>query len=248
MLAVILDGSPMRALIVEDYAPVRDAVQEGLVEAGFAVDVASNGEEGLWLAQAHPYDVVILDIMLPKLSGLDVLRRLRRDGSKLAILLLTAKDTVEDRVSGLDLGADDYLVKPFAFAELLARVRSLVRRRYDTRDPTIRISNLELDTTRREVRRGASPITLSAREYALLEYLAVRAGELVTRTEIWEHVYDFHSDAQSNVVDVYIGYLRKKLGAPQLIHTRRGHGYVLAETATELATESATETAPETKR
>jgi len=220
---------PMRVLVVEDYAPVRTAVRDGLVEAGFAVDVAGNGEEGLWLAEQNPYDAVILDIMLPKLDGLEVLRRLRKGGSKHAVLLLTAKDTVADRVAGLDLGADDYLVKPFAFAELLARVRSLIRRRYDTKDPTIRLADLEIDTARRTVRRGASVIALSAREYALLEYLALRAGELVTRTEIWEHVYDFRSDAQSNVVDVYVGYLRKKLGSPQLIHTRRGQGYVLAE-------------------
>jgi DNA-binding response OmpR family regulator len=232
-LSSVIGDAPvvMRALVVEDYAPLRTAVQEGLVEAGFAVDAAANGEEGLWLAQQTPYDVVILDIMLPKLDGLEVLRRLRTQGSKLAVLLLTAKDTVEDRVAGLDHGADDYLVKPFAFAELLARVRALVRRRYDTKDPTLRIADLEIDTARRSVRRGSATIALSAREYALLEYLAVRAGELVTRTEIWEHVYDFHSEAQSNVVDVYVGYLRKKLGPPQLIHTRRGHGYVLGTDA-----------------
>ena len=217
----------MRALVVEDYAPVRAAVRDGLVEAGFAVDVALNGEDGLWLAQSNPYDVVILDIMVPKVDGLEVLRRLRKSGSKLAVLLLTAKDTVEDRVKGLDLGADDYLVKPFAFSELLARVRALVRRRYDTKDPTIRIDDLEIDTAKRVVKRGETTIALSAREYALLEYLAARAGELVTRTEIWEHVYDFNSDAHSNVIDVYVGYLRKKLGTPQLIHTRRGQGYVL---------------------
>ena len=221
----------MRALVVEDYAPLRTAVQHGLVEAGFAVDVASNGEEGLWLAEQNPYDVVILDIMLPKLDGLEVLRRLRKQGSKVAVLLLTAKDTVEDRVNGLDLGADDYLVKPFAFTELVARARALVRRRYDTKDPTIRIADLEIDTAKRSVKRGEAAIVLSAREYALLEYLAVRAGELVTRTEIWEHVYDFRSEAHSNVVDVYIGYLRKKLGGPPLIHTRRGQGYVLGADA-----------------
>ncbi len=220
----------MRALVVEDYTPIRDAVRDGLVEAGYAVDVASNGEEGLWFAEQNPYDVVILDVMLPKLDGHEVLRRLRRNGSKLAVLLLTAKDTVADRVTGLDLGADDYLVKPFAFEELLARVRALVRRRYDAKDPTIRIADLEVDTAGRAVRRGGTPIVLSAREYALLEYLALRTGELVTRTEIWEHVYDFHSEAHSNVVDVYVGYLRKKLGAPQLIHTRRGQGYVLGGT------------------
>ncbi len=217
----------MRALVVEDYSPVRIAVTEGLVEHGFAVDSAADGEEGLWLAESNPYDVVVLDIMLPKLDGLGLLKRLRAKGSQVAVLLLTARDTVEDRVRGLDLGADDYLVKPFAFAELVARVRALVRRRYDTRAPTIVIDDLAVDTAKRLVRRGDELITLSAREYALLEYLALRAGELVTRTDIWEHVYDFNSDAHSNVVDVYVGYLRKKLGAPPLIHTRRGHGYVL---------------------
>jgi DNA-binding response OmpR family regulator len=217
----------MRALVVEDYAPIRTAVRDGLVEAGFAVDVAGNGEEGLWFAQQHPYDVIILDIMLPKVDGLEVLRRLRKAGSSVAVLLLTAKDTVDDRVKGLDAGADDYLVKPFAFAELVARARALVRRAYAAKDPAIRIRDLEIDTAKRSVRRGDATITLSAREYALLEYLALRTGQLVTRTEIWEHVYDFHAEAQSNVIDVYIGYLRKKLGTPQVIHTRRGQGYVL---------------------
>jgi DNA-binding response OmpR family regulator len=220
----------MRALVVEDYAPVRNAVTEGLAENGFAVDSAADGEEGLWLAESNPYDVVVLDLMLPKLDGLSLLKRLRANGSGVPILLLTAKDTLDDRVRGLDSGADDYLVKPFAFAELLARVRALVRRRYDARDPVIHVGDLEIDTTRRTVRRGGEPIALSAREYALLEYLAMRVGQLVTRTEIWEHVYDFNSDAHSNVVDVYIGYLRKKVerdGAAKLIHTRRGQGYVL---------------------
>jgi DNA-binding response OmpR family regulator len=213
----------MRVLVVEDYAPVRAAVREGLLENGFAVD----GEDGLWFAAANPYDVVILDIMLPKLDGLTLLRRLRASGSRVAVLLLTAKDTIEDRVTGLDLGADDYLVKPFAFAELLARVRALVRRRYDVATSLITIEDLEIDTATRTVRRAETSIPLSAREYALLEYLGLRAGELVTRTDIWEHLYDFQSDSTSNVVDVYIGYLRKKLGAPQLIHTRRGQGYIL---------------------
>jgi len=219
----------MRALVVEDYAPVRTAVVEGLTENGFAVDSSADGEEGLWFAQQNPYDVIVLDLMLPKLDGLGVLRKLRASGSTVPVLVLTARDGVDDRVRGLDTGADDYLVKPFAFAELLARVRVLVRRRYDAA-PVIRIGDLEIDTTKRAVKRGDESIVLSAREYALLEYLALRAGQLVTRTEIWEHVYDFHSDAHSNVVDVYIGYLRKKLerdGAAKLIHTRRGHGYVL---------------------
>jgi DNA-binding response OmpR family regulator len=217
----------MRALIIEDYAPVRTAVRDGLLENGFAVDAAGDGEQGLWLAEQHPYDVVILDIMLPRLSGLDVLRRLRDAGSATAVLLLTARDTVSDRVEGLDLGADDYLVKPFAFAELLARVRALVRRSYAKPRAAIEVSDLVIETSQRVVRRGTRKIAMSAREYALLEYLAMRAGQLVTRTEIWDHVYDFNADVQSNVVDVYIGYLRKKLGPPPLIHTRRGHGYLL---------------------
>ena len=218
----------MRALVIEDYAPIRDAISEGLVEHGFAVDVAADGAEGWWLAEANPYDIVILDIMLPELDGLTVLQRLRAKGDPVSVLMLTAKDTVGDRVRGLDLGADDYLVKPFAFAELVARVRALVRRRYNIQDPIVKIEDLRIDTVARTVQRADREIVLSPREYALLEYLAMRAGELVTRTQIWEHVYDFNSDATSNVVDVYVGYLRKKLGAPGLIHTRRGFGYVLA--------------------
>ena len=220
----------MRVLVVEDYAPVRTAVREGLAENGFAVDTASDGEEGLWLAESNPYDVIVLDLMLPKLDGTSVLKKLRSKGLQVAVIVLTARDQLDDRVRGLDLGADDYLVKPFAFAELLARVRALVRRRYDMRDPTIRVADVEIDTARREVRRAGETVMLSAREYALLEYLAMRVGQVVTRTDIWEHVYDFHSEAHSNVVDVYIGYLRKKLerdGAPKLIHTRRGQGYLL---------------------
>lgn len=218
----------MRVLVVEDYRPIRVAVQEGLEEAGFAVDVAEDGESGLWMAQTNPYDALVLDLMLPKLDGAAVMRQLRQGGSKVPILLLTAKDTVEDRVAGLDLGADDYLTKPFAFAELVARVRALIRRSYDTPDPVVRIADVEIDTARRLVQRRGETLALSAREYALLEYLALRAGQLVTRTQIWEHVYDFHAEARSNVVDVYVGYLRKKLGAPPIIHTRRGQGYVLA--------------------
>jgi DNA-binding response OmpR family regulator len=217
----------VRALVIEDYVPIRTAVREGLTEHGFAVDIAGDGEEGLWLAEQNPYDIVILDVMLPKLDGLEVLRRLRSSGKKVAVLMLTARDTLADRVAGLDLGADDYLVKPFAFAELLARVRALVRRSYDGKTPILRVQDLEIDTTKRTVRRHGEAIALSAREYALLEYLTMRAGELVTRTEIWEHVYDFRSEAHSNVVDVYVSYLRKKLGPPPIIHTRRGQGYVL---------------------
>jgi DNA-binding response OmpR family regulator len=220
----------MRVLVVEDYAPVRRSVSQALEEHGFAVDTAADGEDGLWFAEENPYDAIVLDIMLPKLDGIGVLRKLRAKGASVPVLLLTAKDGVDDRVTGLDTGADDYLVKPFALAELIARVKALVRRRYAHAAPVIRIGDLEVDTAKRVVSRAGAAVALSAREYALLEYLAMRAGDLVTRTEIWEHVYDFASEAHSNVVDVYIGYLRRKLehdGQPRLIHTRRGQGYVL---------------------
>jgi len=222
----------MRVLLVEDYAPLCKAVAQGLQEAGFAVDVAADGEEGLWYARSSDHDVIVLDLMLPRMDGLTILKTLRREGRAAEVLILTARDALEDRVAGLNAGADDYLVKPFAFDELLARVRALVRRRYEAKSPVIRVGDLEIDTGGKAVQRCGESVELTAREYALLEYLAVRAGQLVTRTDIWEHVYDFSSDAQSNVVDVYIGYLRKKIERPgqvRLIHTRRGQGYVLGE-------------------
>lgn len=222
----------MRVLVVEDYGPLRKALSKGLREAGFAVDAAADGEDGLWYAQSNEYDVILLDLMLPKIDGLAIIKSLRDAGNPANVLILTAKDAVEDRVRGLDLGADDYLVKPFAFDELLARVRALIRRGYGAKSPVIRVGDLEIETAARVVRRAGEQIELTAREYALLEFLALRAGEVVTRTDIWEHVYDFDSSAQSNVVDVYIGYLRKKLerpGLPRLIHTRRGQGYVLGD-------------------
>jgi len=204
---------------------------QGLREAGYAVDSSTEGDEGLWYARSNEYDVIILDIMLPKVDGLTILKRIRKDGRPTPVLLLTAKDTVEDRVAGLDLGADDYLIKPFAFAELLARVRALARRKYEKPDPVIRIQDLEINTSAKSVHRGEH-IVLTAREYVLLEFLALRAGEVVSRSAIWEHLYEFHDDADSNVVDVYVGYLRKKLekpNLPKLIHTHRGHGYRLGE-------------------
>lgn len=220
----------MRVLLVEDYAPLRESIAQALQEAGYAVDASADGEDGLWHARSNEYDAVVLDIMLPKLDGLAVLKRLRQSGRRTPVLLLTARDTVEDRVTGLDAGADDYLIKPFALPELLARVRSLVRRGYDAADPLVRVHDLEIDTVGRSVQRAGKRIELTAREYALLEYLALRAGHVVSRAEIWEHVYDFRFEVESNVVDVYIGYLRKKLerpGRPRLIQTRRGQGYVL---------------------
>lgn len=224
----------MRLLIVEDYAPLRESTAKGLREAGFAVDEAGDGEEGLWYARSNPYDVIILDVMLPKMDGLDILRRLRDAGNACHVLLLTARDGVGDRVGGLNAGADDYLVKPFSFDELLARVKALTRRAYQRKSPLLTVGDLVIDTAAKQVKRGDAAIELTAREYQLLEYLATRTGQVVTRTDIHEHCYDFQSDAASNVIDVYIGYLRKKIELPtmsKLIQTRRGQGYVLAVVA-----------------
>ena len=220
----------MRILLIEDYLPLQQSLAKGLRESDFAVDVTGDGKEGLWYAKSNEYDVIILDIMLPGLDGLSILKQLRSTGNKTHILILTAKDTLEDKVKGLDSGADDYLVKPFAFEELLARLRVLTRRSYQQKSAYITIEDIKIDLNKQQVYRGDRLVILTPREYALLEYLAMRAGEIVTRTDIWEHVYDFNSSATSNVVDVYIGYLRKKLekqGNPALIHTIRGRGYML---------------------
>lgn len=222
----------MRVLVVEDFAPLRESVVQGLREAGYAVDEASDGRDGLWHAQSGEHDVIVLDLMLPKLDGLSVLHALREARSPAMILVLTARDTAEDKVRGLEAGADDYLVKPFDFAELLARVKALIRRKYETRTTLLKVGDLEIDLSRRSVRRGAQRIDLSGREYALLEYLALNAERIVSRSEIWQHVYDFNATLESNVVDVYVGLLRKKIerpGKPRLIHTRRGQGYLLGE-------------------
>jgi DNA-binding response OmpR family regulator len=222
----------MRILVVEDYEPLARSLVQGLREAGYAVDHSADGEEALGLAQASPYDALVLDIMVPTMDGLTVLRRLRAGGSEAAVLLVTARDQVPDRVAGLDTGADDYLVKPFAFDELLARLRAVIRRRYRETTSCVRVGDLEIDCAARTVKRAGRAISLSAREFALLEYLALRRGQVVTRTEVWEHVYDFAAEPSSNVVDVYVGYLRRKLadgegGAARLIHTHRGLGYSL---------------------
>jgi DNA-binding response OmpR family regulator len=220
--------------VIEDYPPLRRSLSQGLRESGYAVDQASDGEEGLSLAESAPYDAIVLDLMLPKLDGLSLLEKIRRANNPAGIVILTARDGVGDRVRGLDLGADDYLPKPFAFEELLARVRAVIRRRYRSPSGTIRVDDLEIDPVARAVKRGDRPVALSAREYSLLEYLASRPGQVVTRTEIWDHVYDFASEPSSNVVDVYIGYLRRKIDQGEkrsLIHTRRGLGYVLGDGA-----------------
>ena len=216
----------MRVLIVEDNQLLRDSLEQGLREAGFSVDSAADGRDGLWLAQSGEYDVIVLDLMLPEIEGLTLLTSLREQQIDTHVLILTAKDTVEDRITGLNTGADDYLVKPFSFHELLARIQALVRRSYQQKSPTIVLGDIEVDTTRKLVARRGEPVDLTPREYALLEYLAFRSGEVVSRTEIWEHLYEFESTTTSNVVDVFIKRLREKLG-PDLIHTRRGQGYVL---------------------
>jgi len=222
----------MRVLLIEDYEPVRKSVARGLRDRGFAVDATGDGEEGLWYARSNDYDAVILDLMLPKLDGLTILRKLREQSNPVHVLILTAKDTVEDRVKGLNLGADDYLVKPFAFDELLARVLALVRRKYEAKSPVLRVADLEVDTVAATARRRGREIALSAREYELLRFLALQAGLPLSRTQIWEHLYDFAADPNSNVIDVYVGRLRRKLergGLSRLIHTKRGLGYMLGE-------------------
>lgn len=220
----------MRALVVEDFAPLRRAVVEAIEQLGWSVDASDNGQEGLWYATGNPYDVIVLDLMLPKMHGLDVLKKLRQQGGEMPVLILSAQDDVDDRVRGLDAGADDYLIKPFAVEELKARLRTLVRRSGPSRSPALQVGSLLIDTRNRTVHRGQRVVELTPREYAILEYLMRHVGKLVTRTDIWESVYSFHDDGQSNVVDVYISSMRKKLeaaGEPRLIHTRRGHGYIL---------------------
>ncbi|NNM88964.1 MAG: response regulator transcription factor [Phycisphaerae bacterium] len=222
----------MRVLVVEDYKPLRDSLVQALQEDGYVADQAADGKMALWYAQEGVHDVVILDLMLPGVDGLTVLRTLRRREARPCVLILTARDTTEDRVGGLDAGADDYLTKPFALAELLARVRALVRRRYQQSASVVEIGNMQLDTIARTVRRAGESIELTAREYALLEYLAMRASQVVSREDIWAHIYDANAALESNVVDVFVGLVRRKLerpGWPRLIHTRRGQGYVLEQ-------------------
>ncbi len=221
----------MRILVVEDHAVLREAVVSALREVGCAVDASGDGNEGLWFATSFSYDAIILDIMLPGLDGLAVLRRLRADGKQVPVLLLTARDAVEDRVVGLDAGADDYLVKPCAVSELLARVRSLARRGSFRREPVLRCGRLSVDTAARRAAVDATTMVLTVREFAILEVLAQRPGEVVARTDLWERCYDAEAEPNSNVIDVYVGYVRRKLakaGLSDAIRTVRGAGYVLA--------------------
>lgn len=222
----------MRILIIEDEKKVAAFIKRGLEQESYAVDVVDDGIKGLQYAEANVYDAIILDIMLPHKSGLEVLRDLKADGVKSPVLLLTARDTVEDRVKGLNIGADDYLTKPFAFEELLARLRVLMRRgAYGA--PVLRFADLTLDPATRRARRGDVDVELTVKEYALLEYLLRNPNRVLTRTLIAEHVWDQTFDSETNVVDVYINHLRSKVDSKdfpkKLIHTVRGVGYVLKE-------------------
>ncbi|MDB5295691.1 MAG: DNA-binding response regulator, partial [Phycisphaerales bacterium] len=218
----------MRVLIVEDSERLRNAVATGLRNSGYAVDAAGDGAAGLWHARATDYDVIVLDLTLPGIDGLTLLGRLRAAGRATHVLVLTARDTVAERVAGLRAGADDYLVKPFAFDELLARVEALVRRRHGAKNPRIEVGRLAVDTAARAVTVDGRAVDLSPREYALLAYLAARPGTVVSRAEIETHIYDERAGPASNVVDAAVYSLRKKIdppGGPSYVRTRRGMGY-----------------------
>jgi DNA-binding response OmpR family regulator len=220
----------MRVLLIEDHKPLVRALRQGLEEEGFAVDTAFDGEEGDFKARSAEYDAVILDLMLPKVDGLTLLQRWRRDGLTMHVLVLTARSSIDDKVRGLDLGADDYLAKPFELEELFARLRALIRRGHQVKDPMLRVHDLEIDTAGRTVKRAGHTIHLTPREFALLEFLAYHRGKVVTRTMIWDHLYDEQDENTSNVVDVYIRYLRNKIDKGYdlpLIQTRWGEGYLL---------------------
>jgi heavy metal response regulator len=220
----------MRILVVEDEKKVASFLKKGLEEEYYAVDCAYDGEEALYMVEANDYDLMILDIMLPKIDGLEVLKGVRDKELPLPVLMLTAKDSIEDVIKGLDAGGDDYLTKPFAFAELLARVRALLRRKEREPSGELQVADLVLDPVTHAVSRGGQEIELTAKEYALLEYLMRQVNRVVTRTMISEHVWDYHFDPMTNVIDVYVNHLRNKIdldSSQKLIHTIRGVGYML---------------------
>ncbi|MDY6848885.1 MAG: heavy metal response regulator transcription factor [Geoalkalibacter sp.] len=222
----------MRILVVEDEKKVASFIKRGLEEEGYTVDVAYDGDEGLDLAEHTPYDLILMDVMLPKKDGITVIREMRGRDIATPVLCLTAKDTVDDIVQGLDSGSDDYLTKPFAFAELLARVRALIRRGTQDRGAELRFADLRLDPVTHKVWRSEKEIDLTSKEYALLEYMMRNPNQVLTRTMIAEHVWDYTFDSFTNIIDVYINYLRKKVDRDfdqKLIHTVRGVGYVLKE-------------------
>jgi DNA-binding response OmpR family regulator len=220
----------VKILLVEDSQRLLRSLQQGLRKLGYAVDAAADGEQGLAFAETYDYHVIVLDLMLPGLSGLEVLRRLRDRGRDTHILILSARDRVDDRVKGLQLGADDYLVKPFAFDELCARIQALVRRRHQAKSPAIRLGSLELDAAGRRVSRNGVALHLTPSEYALLELLAYQRGRVFSKEQLVEHLHRSDADVSSNVVEVLVSGLRKKIhapGEPPILHTRRGFGYVV---------------------
>lgn len=221
----------MRLLVVEDEEKIARFIKKGLQEENYCVDVCHDGEEGLYLSETEEYDLIILDIMIPKKDGLEVLKELRAKGIKTPVLFLTARDRLEDKIKGLDAGGDDYLVKPFAFAELSARIRAILRRGRVEKDPKLKVTDLVMDTVRRKVFKKDEEIALTAKEYALLEYFMSNPERVLTRTMISEHIWDYSFDLSSNVIDVYVNFLRKKIESPdqRLIYTIRGVGYVLKE-------------------
>jgi len=220
----------MRILVVEDEKKIADFIKRGLKEEGYAVDVAYDGEQGLFLARSNSYDLMLLDLMLPKVDGLTICRNLKKEGIPTPIIMLTAKDTVRDKVTGLDSGADDYITKPFAFDELLARIRAILRKKDSESALKIEVDDLVLDLVTHRVARAGKEIQLTAKEYTLLEYLMRNANSIITRTMISEHVWDADFDSFTNIIDVYINYLRNKIDSEhrkKLIHTVRGRGYTL---------------------
>lgn len=216
----------MRLLVVEDEPDLAATLQKALAEEGFAVDLTSDGDEALWHASSIPYDALVLDLMLPGVDGWTVLQRLRASGSRVPVLVLTARDGSHDKVGALNTGADDYLTKPFTFAELVARLRALIRRAAGSPAPVLRVGDVSIQTSARRVTRAGVDVDLAPKEYALLEYLALHRGTLVTRSTLYEHIYDERNDTMSNVVDVYVAGVRRKLGR-DLIRTCRGAGYII---------------------
>jgi DNA-binding response OmpR family regulator len=220
----------MRILIIEDEKPLADIIKKGLEEEDYAVDVAYNGEDGLFMAENEPSDLIILDIMLPIVDGITILKRIRKAGVKTPVIMLTAKDALMDKVSGLDSGADDYLTKPFLFEELLARMRALLRRESEVKTTVIEIGDVAINMATHEVKRKGRDIPLSAKEYALLEFMAINSNKVLSRTVLTEHLYDYSFDLDSNVIDVFIHRIRDKIdkgSERKLIHTLRGSGYML---------------------
>lgn len=231
-LRFLIGVTAVRVLLVEDQVSLLKALRQGMEEEGFAVDTAVDGEEADAKARNTEYDVIVLDIMLPKVDGLTLLKRWRESGIGTHVLMLTARGTTDDKIAGLDSGADDYLTKPFELEELLARVRALIRRRHHVKTPMLKTYDLTIDTAARHVERSGQRLHLTPREYALLEFLAFHKGKVVTRTMIWDHLYDEYDENTSNVVDVYIRYLRNKVDKgfePTLILTKWGEGYLLRD-------------------